>query len=178
MRRRSGAFVQNVIAAGWKSVEKTPTLLRVLADAGVVDAGGFGLVVLVEGAANGRGGGKTADRHSLRAAGRRRRPATNRTLEEESDFTYCTSFLLSGSGLDRASLEDRLGRLGDSLLVVGDDRQLKVHVHTDEPGAVLGIAGPLGVADRDRDRQHEGADGPREIGAWPAAAAQPLVDRG
>ncbi len=48
------AFMDQVIAAGWKSVERTPTLLRVLADAGVVDAGGYGLVVLVEGAANGR----------------------------------------------------------------------------------------------------------------------------
>jgi dihydroxyacetone kinase-like predicted kinase len=48
------ALMDQVIEAGWKSVEKTPTLLKVLADAGVVDAGGYGLVVIVEGAANGR----------------------------------------------------------------------------------------------------------------------------
>ncbi len=47
-------FMEHVVAAGWKSVERTPSLLRVLADAGVVDAGGYGLVVLVEGASNGR----------------------------------------------------------------------------------------------------------------------------
>jgi fatty acid kinase len=137
------AFLRHVIAAGWKSVEKTPTLLRVLADAGVVDAGGFGLVVLVEGAANGQGGSKTeiAARFAQPAA---LVPGEAQALEEESDFTYCTSFLLTGTGLDQASLEDSLGRLGDSLLIVGDDRQLKVHVHTDEPGAVIGIAAALG----------------------------------
>ena len=136
-------FLEQVITAGWRSVEKTPSLLRVLADAGVVDAGGFGLVVLVEGAANGRGGTKTE------IAARFAKPiaaaaAEEQMLEEESDFTYCTSFLLTGSGIDLASLDDRLSRLGDSLLIVGDERQLKVHLHTDEPGTVLGIAGALG----------------------------------
>jgi uncharacterized protein len=136
------SFLQHVIAAGWRSVEKTPTLLRVLADAGVVDAGGFGLVVLVEGAADGRAGIKTEITTRFAKAGVV--SAQEEALEEESDFTYCTSFLLTGVGLDQASLEQTLGRLGDSLLVVGDDRQLKVHVHTDEPGTVLGIAGALG----------------------------------
>ena len=137
-------FLEHVIGAGWKSVERTPTLLRVLADAGVVDAGGFGLVVFIEGAANGRGGAKTEivarfDPTAAIAAG------AEGEIEEESDFTYCTSFLLCGQALDQASLEQALGRLGDSLLVVGDERQLKVHVHTDEPGAVLAIAGAGGV---------------------------------
>ncbi len=138
------SFLQEVIAAGWKSVEKTPTQLRVLADAGVVDAGGFGLVVFIEGAANGKGGVKTEitarfGRSAMGSALGQEEP------EEESDFTYCTSFLLTGDGLDQASLEEALGRLGDSLLVVGDERQLKVHVHTDEPGTVIGMAGALGA---------------------------------
>ena len=49
------ALMDEVVAAGWKSVERTPSLLRVLAEAGVVDAGGYGLVVLIEGAVNGTG---------------------------------------------------------------------------------------------------------------------------
>ncbi len=142
--QRLEAYLAEVIAAGWKSVESTPSLLLVLAEAGVVDAGGFGLVVLVEGAANGRGGVKTEI--GARFAQTAVRPgADQQALEEESDFTYCTSFLLSGSRLDQASLDDTLGRLGDSLLIVGDGRQLKVHIHTDEPGTVLSIAGGLGV---------------------------------
>ncbi len=138
-------FLSAVVAAGWKSVERTPTLLKVLADAGVVDAGGFGLVVLVEGTANGHAGAKTViathfTQPVLPAPAPEEEPE-----EEDSQFTYCTSFLLTGHGLDKDSLEQELGRLGDSLLVVGDDTQIKVHVHTDEPGTVIGIAGALGV---------------------------------
>lgn len=140
------AFLEEVVSAGWKSVEKTPTLLKVLADAGVVDAGGFGLVVLVEGAANGRGAGEIPI--ALRWA---RAPLVEigvyeeEPAEPESLFTYCTSFLLTGTGLDPVAVEDRLTVLGDSLLVVGNDMQIKVHVHTDQPGEVLGIATSLGV---------------------------------
>jgi hypothetical protein len=137
-------FLGQVVAAGWKSVEKTPTLLKVLADAGVVDAGGFGLVVLVQGAANGHAGAQRAiAAHFTQPAADV--PVPGEELEEEdSRFTYCTSFLVTGDGLDREALEDKLGPLGDSLLVVGDDTQLKVHVHTDEPGTVIGMAGALG----------------------------------
>jgi uncharacterized protein len=55
-------------------------------------------------------------------------------------FTYCTSFLLRGEELASAELESELMQLGDSLLVVGDASQLKIHVHTDEPGTVLSLA--------------------------------------
>ncbi len=137
-------FLSLVVSAGWASVERTPTLLRVLADAGVVDAGGFGLVVLVEGAAAGPGGRRAAPMKRSAQAALPPLPVMAEA-EEVGDFTYCTSFLLTGRGLDRALLEDELGRLGDSLLVVGDDRQIKVHVHTDEPGAVLALVTPVGT---------------------------------
>ena len=168
-------FLEQVITAGWKSVEKTPSLLRVLADAGVVDAGGFGLVVLVEGAANGRAGTRTpiAARFAQPVAA----AVAEEQMEEESDFTYCTSFLLTSSGLDQASLDDRLSRLGDSLLIVGDERQLKVHIHTDEPGAVLGIAGALGALTEieiDNMKEQKAARERRLAGA----AARPPLDAG
>ncbi len=179
------AFVAQVVAAGWKSVEKTPTLLRVLADAGVVDAGGFGLVVLVEGTADGHGSPRT------RIVARFAQPvvlvpteAEVPEEEAESDFTYCTSFLLMGEGLDPASLEESLGRLGDSLLVVGDDRQLKVHVHTDDPGTVLTLAAVMGALTEieiDNMKEQKAARELR-LAAQAASAAQPpalaLVDPG
>ncbi len=171
-----GPFVHQVVAAGWKSVERTPTLLRVLAEAGVVDAGGYGLVVLVEGAANGKVGGKTEiSAHVSRPAGAAESEFAE--AEEESDFTYCTSFLLTGNGLDQASLEETFGRLGDSLLVVGDDRQLKVHVHTDEPGSVLNIAAAVGVLTEieiDNMREQKAARDRRLA----AAARQAVADVG
>lgn len=140
-------FIDQVIEAGWKSVEKTPSLLRVLADAGVVDAGGYGLVVLVEGAASGRvGGGAPIATHVAPLAA----PAAGfayeqEGAEEDTEFTYCTSFLLSGAELDAAGLEKELGKLGGSLLVVGDNSRIKVHVHTDDPGQVLSLASRRGV---------------------------------
>jgi DAK2 domain fusion protein YloV len=139
-------LVQKVIEAGWKSVERTPTLLKVLADAGVVDAGGYGLVVFLEGAAVGEAEWEAPirthlDESTLGETGW----FAEEESAEESQYTYCTSFLLRGVDLDRMLLERRLGLLGDSLLVVGDSGQLKVHVHTNDPGEVLSIGTSLGV---------------------------------
>ena len=151
-------FMEHIIAAGWKSVEKTPSLLKVLADAGVVDAGGFGLVILIEGASNGRGG------HEVSIAARLEKPSGpppalaygEEVEEEESDYTYCTSFLVSGTGLDQALFEQELGRLGDSLLVVGDSSRLKIHVHTDDPDKVLAFGLTRGVlSEIEIDNMHE-----------------------
>jgi DAK2 domain fusion protein YloV len=167
-------FVQEVVTAGWRSVERTPSLLRVLADAGVVDAGGYGLMVLVEGAANGRARVKTeiVARFTQPSV----MPVQEREAEEESDFTYCTSFLVTGRGLDRTSLEESLGRLGDSLLVVGDGHQLKVHLHTDEPGSVLSLVcgvGSLTEIEIDNMKEQKAARDRRL-----AALVQPPVEAG
>ena len=138
------ALVTEVVDAGWKSVERTPSLLRVLAEAGVVDAGGYGLVVLLEGALNGQ------EDWEVPIPGRIAQPMPSSSSwlpddEEESEFTYCCSFLLTGEGLDIPSLEKEFGALGDSLLVVGGGEQFKVHVHSDEPGRVLGLATSKGI---------------------------------
>jgi DAK2 domain fusion protein YloV len=138
-------LMDQVVAAGWKSVERTPSLLRVLAEAGVVDAGGYGLVVLIEGAVNGSGD------WVVPIAGRVSQSVALAGLEdaafeeEESEFTYCCSFLVTGEGLELAALEREFGALGDSLLVVGAEGQFKVHVHSDEPGKVLELGTSKGV---------------------------------
>jgi uncharacterized protein len=178
------AMMDSVISAGWKSVERTPTLLRVLADAGVVDAGGYGLVVVIEGATNGRGDWETPIATRL---GQPTAPATTlyeaQPGEEQSDFTYCTSFLLSGHALDRAELEALFGPLGDSLLVVGDENQMKVHVHTDEPGQVLSMASARGVLreiEIDNMKEQTAARTARlaETGKVAMPVAQPVIDPG
>jgi dihydroxyacetone kinase-like predicted kinase len=68
--------------------------------------------------------------------------------QELSRYKYCTVFLVEGKGLDREMLEGELEQLGDSLLVVGDDSAIKVHVHTDDPGAALSIGTRAGTIDR------------------------------
>ncbi len=67
--------------------------------------------------------------------------------QELSRYRYCTGFVLEGQRLDAAALEHALTRLGDSLLVVGEEQALKVHVHTDDPGAALSVATAMGVID-------------------------------
>jgi DAK2 domain fusion protein YloV len=168
-----GPFFQWLIEVGWDSVRRTPLLLKVLADAGVVDAGGYGLMVLFEGMVSGAG-----EFHRLAAVSGPDDlavlPSRVEAFEKAvSPYTYCTSFLLAGSDLDAKELEHVLSQYGDSLLVVGDRTQLKVHVHTDEPGTVLGLATMRGTlhsveidnmkeqtAERDRRlREEEGASG-------------------
>src|SRR4029079_15607898 len=64
---------------------------------------------------------------------------------EPSLYRYCTVFVVEGSGLDREGLEAELEELGDSLVVVGDETALKVHVHTDDPGSALSLGTAAGT---------------------------------
>src|SRR5439155_1572591 len=66
---------------------------------------------------------------------------------EFSRYRYCTVFVVEGEHLDAAGLERELERLGDSLMVVGDESALKVHVHTDDPGAALSLGVTQGVVE-------------------------------
>ena len=107
----------------------------------MVDAGGYGLLVLfrglVEGLAAGGGGAHAAV--TLRAAA----PAATAAIEEPTElsvYRYCTSCLIKGEGVDRDAIDAALQDLGDSVLVVGDERLVKIHVHSDRPDAVLGLA--------------------------------------
>src|SRR4029453_7165158 len=68
--------------------------------------------------------------------------------QELSQFRYCTTFLVEGDRLDAVALERQLEPLGDCLLVVGDPSALKVHVHTDDPGAALSHGVALGTLDK------------------------------
>jgi DAK2 domain fusion protein YloV len=133
-------LLRRVVARGEDALARTPDLLPVLAEAGVVDAGGAGLLELVRGLAAGVAG------EPLPAA-----PAETQELsfdavhQELSQYRYCTVFVVEGDELDVDELERELEPLGDSLLVVGDATALKVHVHTDDPGAALSLATRVGV---------------------------------
>jgi len=123
-----------------ESVARTPTLLPVLAEAGVVDAGGLGLSYLLEGMLRSLKGEslEEADAEGTGAVGEDWLQMTEqRHAAEESLYGYCTEVLVSGAGLDPDSIREHILTLGDSVLVVGDDRLVRVHVHTDDPGAAL-----------------------------------------
>ena len=151
------ALLTTVTTAGAEAVERTIDQLEALRRAGVVDAGGYGLLVLLRGGVAGflRAETGSAAPAVVTADGSdHRRGRASRHIEgippdaiEESRFRYCTSFLLLGKGLDRDDLEVFVNTQGDCALVVGDEAMLKVHVHTDHPGEVLGYASAHGTID-------------------------------
>jgi DAK2 domain fusion protein YloV len=130
------------LARGEDALARTPEMLDVLRDAGVVDAGGAGLVEITRGLALAMAGEPIPDAPvEVEALG------LDAIHQELSKYRYCTVFLVEGEALDAASLEAELERIGDSLLVVGDPSALKVHLHTDEPGAALSLATAVGVVE-------------------------------
>jgi fatty acid kinase len=146
-------LLAELVERGEEALARTPEQLDVLREAGVVDAGGAGLVELVRGlAAAATGETVTAPQ-----------PAEPLAVEavhlQLSRYRYCTTFVVEGDALDAQTLEAELERLGDSLLVVGDRTALKIHVHTDDPGAALSLgtgAGTIeGVEIADMHRQTE-----------------------
>jgi DAK2 domain fusion protein YloV len=132
----------DLVAHGEAALERTTEQLDVLRQAGVVDAGGAGLLEIVRGiAAHVRG-------EELPEPAPIVEPIPLEAIHQElSRFRYCTSFFVEGEAVEPRRFETELASLGDSLLVVGGPGAVKVHVHTDEPGAVLALATAVGVVD-------------------------------
>jgi len=139
--------------AGRVAVEKTTEQLPALQKAGVVDAGGYGLLVLFRGLAAGiaelmhAGIAVSLARVALRTGeggGAPQAPPLS-AASELSAYRYCTSLLITGEAIDKAAFEAFLLPIGDSALVVGNQRMVKVHVHTNAPGVVLSEALKLGA---------------------------------
>ena len=139
-----GAAVEDllteVLAAGEVALARTTEQLEVLRQAGVVDAGAAGLVEIVRGVTSCVRGEELPEPAPLLE------PIPLEAVHQElSKFRYCTSFFVEGDRVDPKELEPELLKLGDSLLVVGGRGAVKVHVHTDEPGAALALATAVGV---------------------------------
>ena len=132
-----GSDIDAILARGDAAVARTRELLPTLREAGVVDAGALGLVELVRGFA-GRGH-VTAPPPAA--------PPLASVGHELSRYRFCTSFVVEGDGLDAGALERDLEELGDSVLVVGSESALRVHVHTDEPERAVSLAGARGVVE-------------------------------
>jgi uncharacterized protein len=127
--------LEQAIADGQRAVERTPEQLEVLRESGVVDAGGYGLVLILAGVVAGLRG----DAGELPEVTHHEPLRASRPDHEDSRYRYCTNFIVSGSGLVARRFLPRLEGLGDSVLVVGDEATLKVHVHTDEPEAAVAL---------------------------------------
>ena len=133
-------LLARLVKRGEEAVARTPEQLEVLREAGVVDAGGVGLLEIVRGLA------ATAAGEPLPEAPTAREELNIEAIHQElSPYRYCTTFMIEGDDLDSERIEQELEQLGDSLLVVGDPEALKVHVHTDEPGSALAVGTRAGV---------------------------------
>src|SRR6202012_236644 len=139
--------IERALESGQESVNRGPDLLPILREAGVVDAGGYALTVLMAGMVGALRGSEPLELEHHRAA------RVTHPQHSSSTFRYCTNFAVTGSGLEQRRYVQALERIGDSVLVVGDPTTLKVHVHTDDPDAATalfdhgGVVSHLDVAD-------------------------------
>lgn len=142
-----GASLTDTLKAGLagaaSALAKTPQQLRVLAKAGVVDAGAQGFVYMLEGIDDFVATGKIewhpeASGDTAKASG---------TEQEAGDMTYqyCTECLLTGTDLDLAAIRSRTGAFGNSLVVAGNRSKVRVHVHTNDPRELFAQLGELGT---------------------------------
>ncbi|MBV9002030.1 MAG: DAK2 domain-containing protein [Solirubrobacterales bacterium] len=128
------AVVERALQAGETSVRKGPDLLPALREAGVVDAGGYALTVVLAGILGAlRGGG------DVRLAQQHATARVTRPQHSSTTYRYCASFAVTGTDLEQRRFVAALEQLGDSVLVVGDPNTLKVHVHTDDPDAATAL---------------------------------------
>ena len=134
------SFFTDVIAEAERVLARTPELLPVLKEAGVVDSGGQGLVEVLKGAFDGYLG-KEIDLNFEKPAAKV--TGTKPVSAEESNikFGYCTEFIImlekEFTEKDEEEFKDYLMSIGDSLVVVADDDIVKVHVHTNDPGEAI-----------------------------------------
>jgi DAK2 domain fusion protein YloV len=143
---RQDALIADVLGhaldAGQQSVKRGPDLLPILREAGVVDAGGYGLTIIFAGMiAALRGADPPPLEHHAPAR-------ITHPQHESSTYRYCTNFAVEGKGLDAGPWVEKLEKLGDSVLVVGDRHTLKVHVHTNEPERATALFEGAGTVSR------------------------------
>ena len=141
-----GRVLSLAVEAAHKAVEQTPELLPVLKEAGVVDAGGLGLAIILDGLSRSFHG-DTLDVDLApdvpASAGWQSQAATLHQAEHGMPG-YCTEFVVSGRDIDPNAARAQIATLGGSLLVVGDETLLRVHVHTATPDDVLDYGRTLG----------------------------------
>ena len=141
-------FLEDVIVEANKSLDNTPNQLQVLKEAGVVDAGGKGLVVLLEGGLKVLKCEDIADQSEDETLKKKAQKEVQFTEADTSlKYGYCTEFIINTDYEDIDALREKISPLGDCLLVVGGggSHLIKVHVHTNDPGIVLQHACELGL---------------------------------
>ncbi len=155
------AVLEATVESARESVANTPSLLPVLKEAGVVDAGGQGLYTILEGALHYLKGETEQMQFRKPQVITSSEPLTLRLPEmiaaDEVPYGYCTELMLKGENMDIEKVRTRLLKKGESLIVVGDENTVRIHVHTLDPGNIVHYATGLGtihqVSIRNMDEQ-------------------------
>ena len=129
-------FMKLLVKEANNSLNRTPELLHALKEAGVVDSGGKGLVLVYEGMLKSLEG-QFVESQEIQTTETTSVQVENRLSTEDIKFQYCTEFILETDKISDLKMRDIMIKYGDSLVVVGDDGIIKVHVHTNTPGTVL-----------------------------------------
>ena len=157
----------DVLRAAYEAAERalayTPEQLPILKQAGVVDAGGQGVVAFLAGMVNFVSEEQIVLRITAPEGGLESAAAnvSHEFLEhtEEEMYGYCTQFVVQGEGLDPDAVRERVMAMAASTVVVGDDRIVRVHAHAEDPGPLLSIGAALGALDQiniqNMDLQHQ-----------------------
>jgi uncharacterized protein len=156
--------MEAVVNEAKESVARTPLLLPVLRDAGVVDAGGEGWYIIMEGALHYLKGEVEEIEYGKPKMITANIPASSKSgvimVEKEEPYGYCTNFLLVGQKLNPDKIKSKLEDKGQSIVVAGDSNNVRVHIHSYDPGAILRFATSLGtlhhIQIQNMDDQHEG----------------------
>lgn len=154
--------LESTVAAARSAVARTPTMLAILRDAGVVDAGGQGLLIILEGALSYLKGEVAPEALYSTAepvSPPHRAAPSPLATDEERVWGYCTEFLIQGRNLSVDEIREKVAAMGDSTLVVGDETTVRMHLHTFDPGAAMSYATSLGVVRQvkveNMDEQHQ-----------------------
>lgn len=133
-----------------EALAKTPEMLDILRQAGVVDAGGQGVVHILDGFYRFALGNTTIDEESSSEQVGAEMAFLDDVAElhGEDPFGYCTNFMIFGEGMDFDAAREKIASMGQSVVAVGDDSVIKVHIHTENPGEVLQYALGLGYLDQ------------------------------
>ncbi len=138
-------FITDVINHGKATLAKTPDMLPVLKEAGVVDAGGQGLICIAEGALKALLNEELGVEIEVKSGNLDKFVDDSHMRPEDITFGYCTEFIIKeATEVDEGELRTYLNTIGDSVVVVKDDAIVKVHVHTDNPGLAIERGGSLG----------------------------------
>ncbi|MGG7176031.1 DAK2 domain-containing protein [Clostridium paraputrificum] len=136
-------FMDEVTKAAKVMLDKTPDLLPALKKAKVVDSGGMGLYIILSGMTEALKEEITAEVKDIKISEGGAVGAQS-TADVDIKFGYCTEFIILGDANKAKSFQDEIEPMGDSMIVVGYDDVIKVHIHTNDPGKVLAKAVQIG----------------------------------